>query len=796
MIDFARPDFLWALPLTLVPVVIHLLNRLRYERVRFPATRFLLESRRRYKIRVLLREWLTLLLRVLAVAGLVLLFAQPRVESGSIWGRLPRQARHYVFVLDDTLSMRGRFSAVEERTPWDVAKEAAGELLRLLGESGTPARVTVIRASRVGEEGPPRVDVDAEELAPESLERMVRVIGDFQAGFSGVPLAKAVDFGSRRVEHSPGQATIVVFSDLQLADWQPSPEWQEIVGRLRAASAQVRVIACGLGVVRPNFSLTQLEATGGIVAVGVPVSLRLGVANFSGQVVRNLPVELFLGGEALPPVVIAEVPPFSTAVQECYVVPQTSGDNQIEARLPADTLNADNSRYLALPVKEALQALVVDGDPSGSDATFVELALSPGGVNTGIACRRTYVDLLSREPLRDFDLVCLLNVGRLGQQVVEILEDYVAGGGGLVYFVGERTDPAAFAEELCRDGRGLLPVRLASVREISPSVFLPHGNLVFVEHPGLAGLRDLVGPATQPVFIGRLMPLELWDNGRDEGVSSISGMAKAFLALDDGTPLAFTFSFGEGRCAIVGTTAGPRWNNWARVSPSYVVTLLELARFLCRRHLPVASARVGQPLPIRLRSEEMPLKVRYLAPGAELEGELFLGEGASPQVHLPPAQQPGFGMVRWESEALGRIERVVVANVDPRESDLRPASRSEIVRLLEGVDVAVIEPRGLGGISWRGDTVDLVPLMLVLVAMVLLGEAMAATGKIWSTGTSFTKPAGMIPRAEKTRRLGLERTSTTPGRDVELSPRARGPSESARASDAGGDRTGVTTVGR
>ena len=88
----------WGLPLAAAPIVIHLINLLRHRVVRWPAMEFLLASQRKYRTRILLRQLLLLLLRVLAIVGLVLLFAQPRwvTNLGSILGS--SRTRHVVLL--------------------------------------------------------------------------------------------------------------------------------------------------------------------------------------------------------------------------------------------------------------------------------------------------------------------------------------------------------------------------------------------------------------------------------------------------------------------------------------------------------------------------------------------------------------------------------------------------------------------------------------------------------------------------------------------------------------------------
>ena len=94
----------WGLPFAAAPVIIHLINLLRHRVVRWPEMEFLLASQRKYRTRILLKQLLLLLLRILAIAGLVMLFAQPRWDRklGSVLGG--NRTRH-VALLDDSYSM-------------------------------------------------------------------------------------------------------------------------------------------------------------------------------------------------------------------------------------------------------------------------------------------------------------------------------------------------------------------------------------------------------------------------------------------------------------------------------------------------------------------------------------------------------------------------------------------------------------------------------------------------------------------------------------------------------------------
>ena len=88
-----------------VPVIIHLINRLRYRRVRFAAMEFLLASQKRNRRRILIEQLLLLLLRIGMAALVVLLVARLILDPEQL--SIFQGARsHHVIVLDDSPSMQ------------------------------------------------------------------------------------------------------------------------------------------------------------------------------------------------------------------------------------------------------------------------------------------------------------------------------------------------------------------------------------------------------------------------------------------------------------------------------------------------------------------------------------------------------------------------------------------------------------------------------------------------------------------------------------------------------------------
>ena len=105
---FLNPAFvLPGAALASVPVIIHLLSRLRYRRIRFAAMEFLLQSEELNRRRLIIEQLILLLLRVLAIILIVLLLARLVLDPSGI-SLLRGATAHHVVILDDSLSMRDR----------------------------------------------------------------------------------------------------------------------------------------------------------------------------------------------------------------------------------------------------------------------------------------------------------------------------------------------------------------------------------------------------------------------------------------------------------------------------------------------------------------------------------------------------------------------------------------------------------------------------------------------------------------------------------------------------------------
>src|SRR5687767_3152114 len=102
---FLNTYFLGALALASVPIIIHLLNRRRFQIIEWAPMKYLKLTIRKNRRRMRIEQLLLLALRTAMVLALVLAVARPVVSGSGLGWFASRGRTARLLVLDDSLSM-------------------------------------------------------------------------------------------------------------------------------------------------------------------------------------------------------------------------------------------------------------------------------------------------------------------------------------------------------------------------------------------------------------------------------------------------------------------------------------------------------------------------------------------------------------------------------------------------------------------------------------------------------------------------------------------------------------------
>lgn len=696
------------------PIIIHLINRMRYRRVRFAAMEFLLASQQRNRRRLLLEQLLLLLLRLLIVAAIVLLISRLILDPSQM--SIFRGARaHHVVLLDDSLSMRDRWG---ETSAFGEALKIVNRLVAGGAEQPNTQKFTLLRLSKPDQPVMSERDVNEDFVTELSAKFDPQA---FPCTHQALDLVEGLRAARKLLSEEKGAIQhLHVISDFRERDWQDQKAISAAVEELTNANVSVNLVRT-VPEHHANLSVTELTGDLQVAAADVPLRLKVAVKNFGLQVATDVRLALFDNGEKIPTSVVFEkIDPQTEVTHEVDVRLTTSGKHKLRVSLDTDSLAEDNARSLAVDVPKSVPVLIIDGDPSGDDGSYVADALAADPKSTGFAPVIENVEYLRRRPLDEFRAVYLLNVPEIPADALDALEKYVASGGGLAWFAGESLRAAHYNDVLHRKGEGLFPVTLDSApRELTADSTNPGADMRTVDHP-LFKIFEGEGDST----IGRVRIDNYFPVAKDwvKDDQTRKDRVRTLATLRNGDPLLFEHSYGKGRVFTCLTTISPDWNNWA-TDYSYVVVQLELIKLIARTDRSPETRQIGEPIQLSLNPAEYTDVVEVLSPGADGERTTrlqaspeqlgadasvsgkALAAGSDGKQENPPAasaspltadkkgplrlaatfrdtDQPGIYTVRLMTQNQISEDRLIAYNTSPREGDLQPATTPDLRKRL------------------------------------------------------------------------------------------------------------------
>lgn len=535
-----------------VPVVAHLLGREPPRPIRFAAMRFLQATDQSVTQRRSIRDWPLLLVRLLLLALLVVVLTRPSSteQTGVAVVGEPHDA---VILLDASRSMELR---VDGQSMLEHAVQRVDSLLDSLPPG---SRVGLVVSDPEGPREVPSADPQAVADALERWRtegprprpgawtlaealpaatgllhdtegdrpRVIYAVGDATArGLGSLPAAAeggalvvpipALDPEQPRPEH-------VAIEDVS---WEPAPELDPRAIRVQAVLQR-----------HPPSS-----DDGSAPERRVSVVLRVADA----EVARAEVVLPF--GEATP------VEFTHTLLDEQTTVPAV-----VALEGADDPLPSDDARHLWLSADDALEVVIVNGDPSElrahDEVWFMSTAAAADDGGQRLHLRSLAPDQLESrvreqgaQAFRDVDVLVLANLRVPPPDVTPAIIEQVRAGMGLWITVGDRVRPEAYNTQLGE----LLPLRMREAVRVGTAPGRTEARAeglapADLGHPAFRRLRGDLG--LSGTRAQRVMLLEP-DPQREHQIA---------LSFSSGAPALLTREVGAGRVALLTTTIDRDW---------------------------------------------------------------------------------------------------------------------------------------------------------------------------------------------------------------------------------------------
>ena len=743
----------------LLPILIHLINRVRYKKVPFAAMDFLLKSQKQSKNYIWLKQLLLLLARVCVLLLALFLLSQAGCQEDRIARILGGRSTHHYVLLDDSYSMtdkgsgnRSDASADPSSSAFDHAKTVLTAIAGRVSNRQNQKFSLVRFSSTAGSDTGRSIRFDLENRLVDSTFGSVidEAKGNLQASAyatDGRSVVSQVSAIAR--ERSDENPILYLLSDFRKKDWELIGDIESDLLAIKESGGAVEFINCASSG-SDNLAVLELRPAGNVRVANTPLMMEVKIKNLSESPMFKLrasvsidtysqatsPLSLVSKTEDLPAIFIQKIAPGETVTRSFPVFFQTPGQHTVTVSIPDDAVTIDNRCSSTVTIKQESQVLLID-DANQDHASFVSLALNPNQL-TGIAPEvqpKSFLRDADAATLAPYDVIFLLDVDALDDAAVRSLESFCRAGGGLAYFLGPKSS-LTFYNELFRNRQGIFPVELeqAAAIEEMPETTLADFNPL--DHPIFAPVLNQKNSLLDLVDVERsIVPTRQWllaPPNNSNVIATVQG--------DRRRPLIIESTFGDGRIIVCTTTAGPIWNNWSR-NATYLPILLLMEDYLASGKQRSNHTTLSSTLTLRKDTQTFLPEVTMLSPTRgtpERESsKLKLATITDEQIFeitLPifgPAGRDnltGPGIYDfWFQETNGAwlVDRHAI-NVDPIEADLATVAPGQLLTKLTSVEPTYVNWNQFNPEPDLKPASSLSRLFLLLLFVVLLIEPLLA----------------------------------------------------------------------
>jgi hypothetical protein len=408
---FIYPAFLFAFLSLAIPVVIHLFNFRRYQKVYFSNVQFLKEVKEQQSSRRNLRERLILASRLLALTFLVLAFTRPFIADQHTVNPGSQQA--VSIFIDNSYSMQTLNS---EGSLLDEAKQRAREIasayslndrFQLLTQDFEGKHQRLLNRQEFNDA------VDAVKISAQS-RTLQQIISRQQSLLQTQAGSKLSTF---------------IISDFQ-KQATGTPALKTDTG-LNVNLVQLK------GNSLPNVAVDSVWLISAVHRPGETEKLVVKLHNYAGQDAKGVPLKLLINGtqKALGSFSIKA----RTVSQDTLTFSGLqAGWQQGQVQLQDNPVTFDNQFYFTFNVKPQMPVLLVNG---GQPNKYLQAAFSADAFFAPVATNEGNVNYAG---LSTYPLVVLSDIKSVATGLAQQLKAYVAKGGTLAVFPADGADLASY----------------------------------------------------------------------------------------------------------------------------------------------------------------------------------------------------------------------------------------------------------------------------------------------------------------------------------------------------------------
>jgi hypothetical protein len=408
---FLSPFFLFALLSLAIPVIIHLFNFRRYQKVYFSNVQFLKEIQEQQASRRNLKERLILAARLLALTFLVLAFARPYIPGKNAPNAGKQQAVS-IFVDNsysmETLNKEGALLDEAKRRAKEIASAySINDRFQLLTQDFEGKYQRLLSRDEFNDA------VDAVKISPQS-RNLQQIISRQQSLLN--------------TQQNTVRSSYLV-SDFQKNMTNGMPVKTDNAIRFNLVQLKASEL--------PNVAVDSVWLLTAIHRPGESERLVVQLHNYAGEKAEKIPLKLLINGsqKALGSFTIN---PRSVQNDTLVFSGLQGGWQRGEIQLQDNPVTFDNQFYFTFNVKQQMPVLLIDG---GVINPFIKAIFN---ADPFFATKRVTDGNVDYAALGTYPLIVLSDIKTISTGLAQQLKTYVAKGGTLVVFPSADADLANY----------------------------------------------------------------------------------------------------------------------------------------------------------------------------------------------------------------------------------------------------------------------------------------------------------------------------------------------------------------
>lgn len=414
--SFLNPFFLIGLLAVAIPLLIHLINFRRPQKVSFSTLAFFKELQKSTLRGIRVKQYLLLALRTAAVLMLALAVARPFWTAGGSDITASTEPAAIGLLIDDSPSM----SRVGSEGPMiEQSKEAAREIVNNARSADRFQIMTTNGSVRTS--------------SFYGKNRALELIEEVEVVNRGSQPAEAVEiFASRLQQEPPAQGSIYFITDGQRHQIEAMDEkLNELTADKPVALQVVRLE----GAEQSNLAVSGVELGNQMLSAGSSVALQVEVTNFGEAVASNQYVSAELEGRSAGQHEVT-LEPGETRNLVFDLQPEEAGDLAGSIEIEGDDVTFDNLRHFVLSIPRSQNILLIGADQTDDDIdSYLEPVLqAASATQTQLQFTHQSPDEVNPTGIDEFDAVILDGIKEVPEHWFEELRRFVQSGGGVLFF--------------------------------------------------------------------------------------------------------------------------------------------------------------------------------------------------------------------------------------------------------------------------------------------------------------------------------------------------------------------------